>query len=137
MACQIRSAGFRSDPTRSASRLTGSDTAKCPSREPADPLETDRRRATRTEGSGAAALLQILRSDQDLAGLGALARADDPVLLHHVDEAGGLRVAQAHPPLQKGNRRRPLADHEPYAVPVELVALRAVPAVAARAAVHR
>src|SRR5437899_12244043 len=36
------------------------------------------------------ALGEVLGADQHLAGLGAVARADDPVLLHHVDEPRGL-----------------------------------------------
>src|SRR5262245_65801204 len=66
-----------------------------------------------------------LRAYQDLAGLGALARTDDPVLLHHVDEAGGLRIAEAHAPLQERDRRLSLADDQAHAVPVEVVALGA------------
>src|SRR5713101_1753284 len=72
-----------------------------------------------------ACLGEELGADQDLARLGPLSLADDPILLHHVDEAGRLRVAQAHAPLQERDGRLPLADDEPHAVPVEVVALGA------------
>src|SRR5439155_1885235 len=69
------------------------------------------------------ALGEVLGADQYLARLGAVARADDPVLLHHVDETRGLRVAQAHAALQERDRRLALADDEVHGVPVEVVAL--------------
>src|SRR5205814_6623102 len=78
-----------------------------------------------------------LRSDEDLPRLGALAGADDPVLLHHVDEPGGLRIAEAHAPLQERDRPLPLADDQPHAVPVEIVAVGAAVAVVAAVGVRR
>src|SRR5438045_5046807 len=68
---------------------------------------------------------QELRAHQDLARLGALAGADDPVLLHHVDEARGLGIAEAHAALQERDGPLPLADDQPHAVPVEIVAVGA------------
>src|SRR5262245_17313225 len=54
-------------------------------------------------------LLQVLRPDEDLARLGALAGAAmsiNPVLLHHVDEARGLRIARhRHAPIHVGSSR--------------------------------
>src|SRR5262245_45907830 len=82
-------------------------------------------------------LLQVLRPDENLARLGALAGAEDPVLLHHVDEARGLRIAEAHAALEERDGPRALADHEPHAVPVEVVALGAVTAGSARVVVGR
>src|SRR5438093_12103238 len=55
--------------------------------------------------TSASGLGQELGAHEDLAGLGALPGADDPVLLHHVDEAGGLRIAQAHAALQERDGR--------------------------------
>src|SRR6185369_2360742 len=81
-----------------------------------------------------------LRAYEDLARLGALAGADDPVLLHHVDEPGGLGIAEAHAPLQERDRRLPLADDQPHTIPVEIVpvgaALTPVPAVGLRRQVN-
>src|SRR6185436_3461908 len=57
---------------------------------------------------------------------GALAGADDPVLLHHVDEARGLRIAEAHAALQERDGPLALADDQPHTVPVEIVALGAI-----------
>src|SRR5881409_1157908 len=81
-----------------------------------------------------------LRTHEDLPRLCPLAGADDPVLFHHVDEAGRLWVAQAHAALQERDRRLALADDEPHAVPVEVVAIGAAVApgvgVALRRQVH-
>src|SRR3981189_2970606 len=49
---------------------------------------------------------------QDLAGLGAVRRADDAVLLHEVDEARGAPVANSQAALQCGGRGPArIADH--------------------------
>src|SRR5438094_9322856 len=82
-------------------------------------------------------LLQVVGPHEDLARLGALAGANDPVLLHHVDEARGLRIAQAHAALEERDGPRPLADDEAHAVPVEVVTLGALGARSARAVVGR
>src|SRR5439155_18217782 len=85
---------------------------------------------TRRAAAGPARLLaapgQVLGPHEDLAGLGAVAGADDPVLLHHVDEARGLRVAEAHAALEERDGRLVLADHEVHGVPVEVIALGGV-----------
>src|SRR5262249_59372389 len=75
--------------------------------------------------------------DEDLARLGTLAGANDPVLLHHVDEARGLRIAEAHAALEERDRSLALADDEADAVPVEVVALGLVAALGAGTVVGR
>src|SRR6266545_4313833 len=85
-------------------------------------------RRTFTTACLPAGLGQELGADEDLARLGALAGSDNPVLLHHVDEPRGLRVAETHAALQERDRSLPLADDEAHAVPVEVVALGAAAA---------
>src|SRR4029079_2819910 len=68
-----------------------------------------------------AALREIFGADQDLARLGAAARPDDTVLLHHVDEARRLRISQTHAALQERDRGLALPDHQVHGVPVEVV----------------
>src|SRR3989304_151471 len=41
---------------------------------------------------------------EDLAGLGSVGRAHQPLLLHHVDQAGGAARAAAQAPPPKGRR---------------------------------
>src|SRR5215831_14915604 len=72
-----------------------------------------------------APLGEVLGSDEDLARLGALAGPDDVVLLHHVDEARSLRIAEAEAPLQERDGRGTLGDDEVHRVPVDVVALPA------------
>src|SRR5207245_7528503 len=52
------------------------------------------------------------------------------ILLHHVDEPGGLGVAEPEPPLQERDRRGPLRDHQVDRVPVDVVPVLTAPAVA-------
>src|SRR5215831_6109209 len=72
-----------------------------------------------------APLGEVLGSDEDLARLRALAGPDDVVLLHHVDEARSLRIAEAEAPLQERDGRGTLGDDEVHRVPVDVVALPA------------
>src|SRR5262249_6328442 len=65
----------------------------------------------------------IFPADADLARLGAVTGTEDPVLLHHVDEARGFRISQPHAPLQERDRPLALADDEVDGVPVEIVAI--------------
>src|SRR5262245_48813970 len=104
---------------RAQLRVAGTDSQ--PSARPALHGECRAARATRPRPSLLPHLRQELGSLEDLAGLGALAGADDAVLLHHVDEARGLRVAQAHAALEKRDRGLALAHDEAHAVPVEVV----------------
>src|SRR6185437_7836840 len=67
--------------------------------------------------------LEVFGADEDLARLGPLPGPDDAVLLHHVDEARRLWIAETEPALQEGDRPRPLGDDEPYRVPVHVVAV--------------
>src|SRR5690349_7429172 len=78
--------------------------------------------------SSASAFGEVLGADQDLARLGAVAGAKDAVLLHHVDEARGLRIPQPHTALQERDRALALADDEVHRVPVEIVAVLGVAA---------
>src|SRR5438477_7034668 len=80
---------------------------------------------------------QEFRAHQDLARLGALAGADDPVLLHHVDEARGLGIAEAHAALQERDGPLPLADDQAHAVPVEVVAVGAAVALVTASGLRR
>src|SRR5215471_4989379 len=73
-----------------------------------------------------ASLGEVFGADEDLPRLRPLAGADDMVLLHHVDEARGLRIAETEPPLQERDGRRTLGDDEVHRVPVDVVALAAV-----------
>src|SRR5438445_4220666 len=122
------SAVYRSStrPMTSSRVLSAADTAGCPRRAA----------ASSTASMSLPPLGEILRSHQDLARLGAVARPDDPVLLHHIDESGRLGIAEAEAALQEGDRRLPLADHQLDRVPVDLVALGGAP-LAVRAAVGR
>src|SRR5262249_54416657 len=54
-------------------------------------------RGTRRQGASARRRppRQILRAHQDLPGLRTVAGTDDAILLHEVDEARGLRIAEA------------------------------------------
>src|SRR5215467_4299219 len=72
-----------------------------------------------------ASLGEVFGADEYLPGLRPLAGADDVVLLHHVDEARGLGIAEAEPPLQKRDGRRALGDDEVHRVPVDVVTLGA------------
>src|SRR6266581_1864123 len=93
-----------------------------------------RRRATarkgarrgRAGGASLPSLREVLRPDQDLPRLGPLAGTDDPVLLHHVDEACGLGVAQAQPALDEGDGGGALGDDEVHGVPVHVVTVLAL-----------
>src|SRR5438105_8056950 len=65
----------------------------------------------------AAGFFPVFGADEDLARLCALPRTDDAVLLHHVDEARGLRIAEARATLQERDPRRAPTDAQPHAVP--------------------
>src|SRR5262249_33369102 len=77
----------------------------------------------------ASPLCEVLRANEDLARLGAVAGAEDAILLHHVDEARRLRIAEPHAALQKRDRALALADDEVDGVPVEVIAIFGVAAV--------
>src|SRR5262249_20703980 len=61
---------------------------------------------------------------QDLTRLGPVTGPDDAVLLHEVDEAGRLRVAEPHPSLDEADRRLLLTHDQLDGAPVDVVALR-------------
>src|SRR6266542_330905 len=85
-------------------------------------------RGGRAGGASLPPLRQVLRPHQDLPRLGSVAGTDDPVLLHHVDEARGLGIAEAEPPLEEGDGGGALGDDEVHGVPVHVVAVLALAA---------
>src|SRR5581483_528243 len=93
------------------------------------------RRAPRSARSGTAR--EVLRPHQDLPRLRAVAGADDAVLLHEIDEPGGLRVAESHPPLDEADRGLLLAHDQLDRAPVGVVALRLAAALVAALLPHR
>src|SRR6188474_3910625 len=76
-----------------------------------------------TPGASAPVLGEVLGSHQDLPRLGPLPGPDDAVLLHHVDEAGRLRIPEAQPTLKEGDGGGFLADHQIHGVPVDVVTI--------------
>src|SRR5216117_2982755 len=62
--------------------------------------------------------LEELRLDQDLARLAAVGRADDAVLLHHVDQPRRPRVAQLQAALDVGHGNLSHLDGQAYCLVV-------------------